>query len=79
MFKFNKMQRISRTHRQIGLKMQHIPMAIDHIHLVIVVSNYVNFVALTMTEMRCFYRVLQNELYNFESLHKCIQRTCTVF
>jgi hypothetical protein len=24
------------------------------------------------------YRVFQKELYNFESLYKCIQRTCTV-
>jgi hypothetical protein len=25
------------------------------------------------------YRVIQKELYNFESLYKCIQRQCTVF
>jgi hypothetical protein len=30
-------------------------------------------------KMQSLYRVLQKELYNFESLYKSILRTCTVF
>jgi hypothetical protein len=54
-------------------------------------SNYINrelqlivvkgleYYKRTVTQGQLNYRVFQKELYNYESLHKFIQRACTMF